>query len=314
MSFNIYNASGIIYINQDPTLQRQYFRCGGIAKGIGNDDVQIIIGKDTYTTQWANMYIDGYTPESQYAALYMLAQVFAGIPVYPPPPPPQPPTTLKVNPPLSTTFDIPAYTGNRDSDFTREWLQYMKSDVDFPRIYSIGQYPAQNAVSIEGGTLYLWLNGSIAGSYDLSTLSNGYIEIWLHIVVTRTDSDLIVWAGYSDNTYTKIIGSIVYANAIPTNGLDFYIGSENASNTYYNGLISNFRWSKDFAVYGTDAPTYPIALLDVGTAILLIGQGTDLTSQLTDQAGICTITNTNCTYNADSGISGYDGSIQFGTI
>ena len=153
-----------------------------------------------------------------------------------------------------------------------------------------------------------------SGSYDLSILSNGYLDIWLHIVVTRKGTDLVAWAGYSDNSYEKIIGFNTYTDAIPTNGDDFYIGSENAPDTYYSGLISNFRWSKDFAVYGTDAPTYPIALLDVGTAILLIGQGTDLTSQLTDQAGICTITNTNCTYNADSGISGIDGSIQFGTI
>ena len=159
------------------------------------------------------------------------------------------------------------------------------------------------------------MNGSIAGSYDLSTLSNGYIEIWLHIVVTRTDSDLIVWAGYSDNTYTKIIGSIVYANAIPTNGLDFYICSENAANTYYNGLISNFRWVTGMSIYGSNPPTYPTSpLVGYNGIKLLIGQGTSLSSQLTDQTGYSTITNTNCTYNAYSGISGYDGSIQFGTI
>ena len=311
MSFNIYNASGIIYINQDPTLQRQYFRCGGSAIGIGNDDVQIIIGKDTYTTQWANMYIDGNTPISQYAALYMLAQVFAGVPVNPPAPPPP---TLKVNSPSSTTFDIPAYTGGGDSDFTIEWLQYMKSDVDFPRIYSIGQYPAQNAVSIEGGTLYLWLNGSIAGSYDLATLSNGYLEIWLHIVVTRKADGLRVWAGYSYDSYTLLFIDAT-DEAISTNGLDFYIGSENASNTYYNGFISNFRWCTGTDVYGTSSPTYPTSILTVTPeTILLIGEGTDLSSQLTDQSGTCTITNTNCIYSFNSGISGVDGSIQFGTI
>ena len=311
MSFNIYNASGIIYINQDPTLQRQYFRCGGSAIGIGNDDVQIIIGKDTYTTQWANMYIDGYTPESQYAALYMLAQVFAGVPVNPPAPPP---TTLQVIPDNPNRFDIPEYTGGIDSDFTIEWLQYMHTDNDFPRVYSIGQYPAQNAVSIEGGTLYLWLNGSIAGSYDLSTLSNGYLDQWLHIVIAREGIEIYGWVVYSNNIYTSIL-SISDGSAIPTNGLDFYIGSENAANTYYNGLISNFRWVTGMSIYGSNPPTYPTSpLVGYNGIKLLIGQGTSLSSQLTDQTGYSTITNTNCTYNADSGISGYDGSIQFGTI
>jgi hypothetical protein len=313
MSFNIYNASGIVYINQDPTLQRQYFRCGGTAKGIGNDDVQIIIGKDTYTTQWANMYIDGHTPESQYAALYMLAQVFAGVPVNPPTPPP---TTLKINPPSSTTFDIPEYIAYPDSDFTIEWLQYMHTNDAFQRIYSIGQYPAQNAVSIEGGVLYLWLNGSIVGSYDLSTLTNGYLNQWLHIVVTRYKGQLYVWAGYSNDNYTQLIYVAGYSDAIPTLGNDFYIGSENAPSTYYNGLISNFRWSAQSPVYGQISPTYPtIPLSNDSSTILLIGQGNDIGEQTTDNTGINIITNTNCIFNTDSGISGNsDGSIQFGTI
>ena len=191
----------------------------------------------------------------------------------------------------------------------------MHTDNAFPRVYSIGQYPAQNAVSIEGGVLYLWLNGSIAGSYDLSTLPYGYLDVWLHIVVTRVVGDnILVWAGYSDNTYTQLI-NITDDSAIPTLGNDFYIGSENAPNTYYNGLISNFRWSSK-PVYGDGiAAHYPTAPLSVeSSTILLIGEGGDLTSQLTDQSGYCTITNTSCTYNSNSGIYGYDGSIQFGTV
>ena len=53
--------------------------------------------------------------------------------------------------------------------------------------------------AIEGGVLYLWLNGSIVGSYDLSTLTNGYLNQWLHIVVTRNTTNLSVFAGYSNN-------------------------------------------------------------------------------------------------------------------
>lgn len=308
MSISIYNSSGIIDIIQNLNVPRSYFQCGGSARAIGDDYVQISIDKDTYNVLWGELDIDGYTPESQYAALYMLAQVFANVPVNPPAPPPP---TVKVNPPSSSTFNIPSYPPileGDSSDFTIEWLQYMHTDANFPRIYSIGQYPAQNAVSIEGGTLYLWLNGSIAGTYTLSLLPGDYLDTWLHVVITRSVDTIYVWI----NEILAI--GVVYTSAIPTNGLDFYIGSENADGTYYNGLISNFRWTNS-AVYGTSSPTFPIDSLTVLTnTILLIGTGSDLAAQLTDQSGTNTITASNVTYNVDSGISGYPGSLQFGTI
>jgi hypothetical protein len=221
-----------------------------------------------------------------------------------------PPTsTLRIIPENSDTFDISKYTGGTDSDFTIEWLQYMHTDDNFPRVYSIGQYPAQNAVSIENDTLYLWLDGAMAAYSYLPSSFGPYLDMWVHIVVTRFADNLFVWMND-----TPII-TIAYTNAIPTNGLDFYIGSENAPNTYYNGLISNFRWTKSEAVYGPYPPTYPTEpFVTPSNTILLIGVGNNLTSQLTDQVGINTITNTSCTYNTDSGIPGYDGSLQFGTV
>lgn len=307
MSIAINNNNGIIEVSQNGAVPRSYFRCGGNSKAIGSDYIQISIDKDTYNVLWFDLNISGYTPESQYAALYMLAQIFANVPVNPPAPlPPK----LKINPDTSTRFDIPAYTGGTDSDFTIEWLQYMHSDTSFPRIYSIGQYPAQNAISIEGDTLYLWLNGGIVSSESMPI---DYLNKWYHMVVTRSADTILVWATDSSNNSTQMINA-TYSNAIPTNGLDFYIGSENADGTYYNGLINNFRWSKDLAVYGTSSPTYPTAPFNVGTAILLIGQGTDLATQLIDQSSTCTITASNITYNSNSGISGYNGSLKFGTI
>lgn len=305
MSIAINNNNGIIEVSQNGAVPRSYFKCGGNSKAIGSDYIQILIGKDAYDVLWSNLNIGGYTPESQYAALYMLAQIFANVPVNPPAPPP---TTLKVNPDISTRFDIPPYPSG-GSDFTIEWLQYMHSDANFPRIYSIGQYPAQNAVSIEGDTLYLWLNGGIQASAYLPDYINPYLDTWIHMVITRESNTIYGWAN------GNLIITFTYTNAIPTNGLDFYIGSENADATYYNGLISNFRWSKNVAVYGASSPTYPTAPFDVETAILLIGQGGDLSSQLTDQSGYCTITASGITYNANSGISGdTNGSLQFGTI
>lgn len=84
MLISIYNSSGIINIIQSLSVPRSYFQCSGSAKAIGSDYVQIQIDKDTYDVLWSELDIDGNTPESQYAALYMLAQVFANVPVNPP--------------------------------------------------------------------------------------------------------------------------------------------------------------------------------------------------------------------------------------
>lgn len=277
---------------------------------VETDGLLIYIDRDCYEEKWYNLVINGTSPTSLSNAQSLLSQALA-------PTPPITNPTLKVNPLTPNIFDIEGQNQFEDGNFTIEWLQYMHTDNDFPRVYSIGQYPAQNAVSIEGGTLYLWLNGSIAGSYDLSTLSSGYLDVWLHIVVTRRGNSIYVWAGYSDNSYTQLM-TINDGSAIPTNGLDFYIGSENAPNTYYNGLISNFRWCANelnAAIYGTSSPTYPTSLLyPFNSARLLIGQGTTLANQIADQTGKNTTTNTGCKYNSGSGISGYNGSLQFGTI
>ena len=311
----INKVSNVIEISQDGGLPRCYFGVSGEFCPSGEDENLEIDGflinmeKDTYNVKWYDLLINDTSPTDLANAALLLSQVF-GITF--PPAPPIPPTNplLKVNPPSVNTFDIPAY-GDGGSDFTIEWLQYMHTDADFPRIYSIGQYPAQNAVSIEGDTLYLWLNGSDVGSAYLPNFIDPYLDTWIHIVVTRKGTGLAVWANG-----VKIIGTLPYPDAIPTNGLDFYIGSENAVDTYYNGLISNFRWNKGEAVYGIDPPPYPTVPLIVETGtVLLVGQGTDLTSQLTDVTGTNTITANGCTYNTDSGISGdTNGSIQFGTI
>ena len=295
MSISINNNNGIIEVSQNGSVPKSYYGAFGKSYPSGKNEYSdydgflINLEKDSYDVRWYDLLINGNSPTSFIDASNLLASMFAGNS-----------PTLKVNPITINQFDIRA-----NEDFTIEWLQYMHTDYGFPRIYSIGQNPAQNSIYIENGVLYLWLNGDIASSAILS----GYLNTWVHIVVTRKDNVIYVW-GNGTNLIAKN-----YFNAILANGLDFYIGSENAPNTYYNGLISNFRWNYNFAVYGIDSPAYPTVPLDkTSESILLIGQGDDLFQQLTDQTGLSTITNTYCTYNADSGISGFDGSIQFGTI
>jgi len=323
--FNIVISFGTV-----STIYDQYFEAGGSGSGYAIGDTMTIYGsdyggkgscvikvevlvidgflinleKDNYEVKWYNLVINGNSPTSLSDAQSMLAAVLAPAPPTPPNP------SVQVNPPSVNTFDIPEYLGNTDSDFTIEWLQYMHTDDNFPRVYSIGQYPAQNAVSIERDTLYLWLNGSIKGSTYLPDYINPYLDTWVHIVITRSERTIYIWG---NGTLLIEIGG--YTEAIPTNGNDFYIGSENAPNTYYNGLISNFRWCTGIAVYSTDSPTYPIDPLAIKPeTILLTCQGDSLGKQLEDKTTNNTITASGVTYNADSGISRYDGSLQFGTI
>lgn len=316
----INKVSNVIEISQDGGLPRCYFGVSGKFYPSGKDENLEIDGflinmeKDTYNVKWYDLLINDTSPTDLANAALLLSQVF-GITF--PPAPPIPPINplLKVNPPSVNTFDIPEWITGNDGNFTIEWLQYMYTDTNFPRLYSIGQYPAQNAVSVEGGVLYLWLNGSIQGTYDLSLLSGGYIDVWVNVVVERYKDFIRVWLQPFGQYPAQNVIEISNTAAIPTLGNDLYIGSENAPNTYYNGLISNFRFTINYAVNGGGVPDYPMnALLPVTGTVLLIGVGGDLPKQLTDQAEINTITASNLTYNIDSGIASVEGSIQFGTI
>jgi len=219
---------------------------------------------------------------------------------------------LRVDPPSPNTFDILEWTNvtGTNGDFTIEWLMYMYTNAGSKTIYSIGQ---QNTVYIDSsGVMFLVFNGSVQGAYPLSALPGPYLNTWLHVAVTRYKGLIKVYITSSTWLAQEVING-TDASAIPTNGNDFYIGSENAPNTYYNGLISNFMFTNNYNIYYSSLPTFPIIpLTPIFETILLIGQGTDLTLQLTDQTGINATTSANLIYNAVSGISGdTNGSLEF---
>ena len=303
MSISIYNSSGIINIIQSLSVPRSYFQCSGSAKAIGSDYVQIQIDKDTYDLLWSELDIDGNTPESQYAALYMLAQVFANVPVIPP----APPTNLSLTIAPNANFDIPAYTGNIpiDSDFTIEWGAKMTADDNHPRAWSIGSFPdAAHAVSIENGTLYYWIGGVNVKNV---TVTN-HIGNWTYFTIMRVTTFIYI---FQDGIQITSLG---FTDAIPTNGLPLYLGSE-GNDSLQNGLMSNFRWNNT-SVYNTGGFTPPsVPLTSVSGTQLLIFQGNTLPLEITDNSGLGNIvTNGTGIYNADSPFAGYQGSIQFGTI
>ena len=307
MSISIYNSSGIINIIQSLSVPRSYFQCSGSSKAIGSDYVQIQIDKDTYDVLWSELDIDGNIPESQYAALYMLAQVFANVPVTPP----APPLNLSLTVANSSNFDIPAIDGLGAGAYTIQWWAKMTADDNHPRAWSFGSFPsAAHAVSIENGIFYYWINGAIFTTIDI--IGYPYLGNWTFFTLTRTDSAKTKF--YINGI--DLTADINNLNAIPTNGLPLYLGSE-GNDSLQNGLMRDFVFYNGTAEGSGTPPIYPIAP-DYSYIKLLIFQGDTLPLEITDNSGLANIvTNGTGIYNADSPYTSdplYAGSIQFGTI
>lgn len=198
----------------------------------------------------------------------------------------------------STDFDIVG-------DFTIEMFVNMSNLSGFPRPYSFGAYPAPNAMSLEGGQLYFWANNSALCSCPFSP----NVGQWYHICVI----------GSGPNVYLFIDGVQIavcsYGGSISSQGLPLTIGYGNEANSYFNGLMTNFRWTSE-AVYNTSGFTVPTSpLTDLANTKLLIFQGTNLSAQLTDNSGNGhDATNSGATYSALNPFSGVEGSLQMGNV
>ena len=198
----------------------------------------------------------------------------------------------------SSDFDIVG-------DFTIEMFVNMNNNSNFPRPYSLGVYPAANAISIEGGALYFW--GDNANL--LSGAFNPTLGQWYHICVT----------GVGNSLYILIDGVQVasgpYDGAISSQNLPVTIGYGNEPGSGFNGLMSNFRWTNSY-VYdpaGFTVPTNPLP--DLPATRLLIFKGTDLPTLLTDTSGNGhDATNSGATYSALNPFAGQEGSLQMGNV
>ena len=191
-------------------------------------------------------------------------------------------------------------------DFTIEMLVNMNNNSNFPRPYSLGVYPAANAISIEGGSLYFWGDNAPL----LSGPFNPTLGLWYHLCVT----------GVGNSLYILIDGVQVasgpYDGAISSQNLPITIGYGNEPNSGFNGLISNFRWTNSY-VYDPAGFTRPSApLTDLPATKLLIFQGTDLNEQLTDNSGNNhNATNSGATFSEVNPFPQYNGgSLQMGNV
>jgi hypothetical protein len=194
-------------------------------------------------------------------------------------------------------FDIPYI----ETDFGC-WIN-MTNDVGFPRIFSFGQYPsASQAISIENDTFYYWYNGFPVIIYSLTS----YIGNWVWIsIIGGNGGNVSLWINGTEVGNAVVLGQVPMSSTL-------YIGSENAPNTYLNGLVAGMIFHQGGTIDLRPIPTGPFT--PNANTVLLLGQGGDLTSQTTDQGVFgFTVTPSNITYSANSPYSPANGgSLKFG--
>jgi hypothetical protein len=133
-----------------------------------------------------------------------------------------------------------------------EGFFYQTDGNPFPRLFSIGSYPSTYiAISIEGSTMYWWMNGGVATTYGKPTPNQ-----WHHFAFA---SDGMGTAFYVDGAY---IGS--NASTMPDiTGGTLVIGNETPAGgdvTAFGGYMNSFRWTVGNQVY-TNEFTVPTAAL-----------------------------------------------------
>ena len=127
-------------------------------------------------------------------------------------------------------------------DFTVEWFQYQTSfSSSWPRIFSVGSYPSTSiGVSIEGGTIYVWLAG---GGPRLFASAGSISNQWVHFAITRSGTTLRIFKNGVQLT------SGTNSTNVTNSSTPLYVGSEGTSGTYFGGLITNFHFVKGTALY-----------------------------------------------------------------
>jgi len=189
----------------------------------------------------------------------------------------------------------------RGGDFTIEWFQYTTQSEN-ARVFSINSLNGDLslspsiAVSIEGGSnpqsFLLWING---GLHNMGSVS--VFNTWTHFAVVRSNTG-------SGGLYTVYQNGVNMGNTFTgTDDLNdtthpLTIGGElnPSANTFYNGYITNFRWSKGVARYTENfTPSYvPLTTIDGNTKLLI--NTVDPSHFLTDSSGFNkTISNQNRT-------------------
>ena len=165
-------------------------------------------------------------------------------------------------------LSIPSSSGTNmeTGDFTIEWYQYQTDNNSYPRIFAIGNYPSTSiGVSIEGGTLYFWSNGTYRGTILLGTFRN----TWIHFAIVRSSN--------TTKVYRNGAASITWADTYNyTSASNLVISNESSvsAGAAFGGYMAYFHVMKGFAKYTTtfQVPnTFPTATAN--TTLLLMASG-----------------------------------------
>lgn len=164
------------------------------------------------------------------------------------------------------------------NDFTIEWWQYQTAAPgagahQFIRVFTVDEYPTIDlGVSIESSnTLYFWAGG---GSTPITNRTlTSYISAWTHIAITRSGTNLKIFANG-----TQLGATVSNSTNIVANTKNLYIGADAAaeSNTRFPGYITNFRMVKGAAIYTSNfTPSFPLQSTSETSLLLLASNNAD---------------------------------------
>jgi uncharacterized repeat protein (TIGR02059 family) len=179
-------------------------------------------------------------------------------------------------------------------DFTIEWWQNQTDTNSWPRVFSMGNYPAALGVSIESNQFYFW-NG---GAKYIATLSN-YKNRWVHFAISRQGSTLKVFQNGSQ------IGSNLTDNTDYSTTNALVIGNEltKSASASFGGKITNFHWLKGTAKYTSNfTPAQAQVVAQSGTNLLL-NANTSSTFANDSSTKNKPVSNTGVTWNTDTPFS-----------
>lgn len=170
-----------------------------------------------------------------------------------------------------------------DGPFTIEWFQWKQPDYEFSRIFSIGSFPeAKIAVSIEGGSLYLWMNGQIILSESLFPFPD-FTEAWKHLAITRDSNSLI--SLYFDG---QRISTVTSAESVSNITSSLTIGNEETptSSAQFRGYITDFHWVVGESLYSGETITVPTSPITSTSNSKLLLNATSFATQYLDSSPV----------------------------
>ena len=173
----------------------------------------------------------------------------------------------------SNALTVDVNTNNLDpagSDWCFEGFFYQTDSNAFPRVFSIGAYPsAAIAISLEGGTMYYWLNGGVAATATKPTPNTWHHFVFSYNAGTGQTTYYLDGVAHTSNTDTlpSIAGQTLVIGAETVAGLP---------NVAFGGYMNSLRWTVGNSVYTGDF-TVPTSALQTtqsaGTNINAITSG-----------------------------------------